>query len=137
MILREQKPIEVCGKKFFIHKMQFKDAREIGLQYLPTFLGRSKENYVRNEDLFFKLISHVTVPHESLGQLPLNTWDLINSHFESFLMGELVEKEIYCYNFDFLVDGSLSKFLEGIRQKLPSSSTKILKVFSQFFFPKN
>lgn len=124
-MLRDEKPIEILGKKFIISKVLFTDAREIFLKSVPCFL--SKDGYPKNEELYFKLLSYVAVPHDNVGQLRLTTKELINSHITSLKMGLLLEKEMWVYNNeDFLTDGSLSNLFDGIAARLPAWTTKIL-----------
>ncbi len=134
MILRSQHEVIIQDKKFILSKMPFLDARKILVQYVPSFISKGNENYAINEELFLKMMSYVAVPHENLGVLPLTTKELVNSHISSSSMGILLEKEMWSYNFDFLVDGSLSTLFAAITQKLPVWTTKILKVLAPLLY---
>lgn len=128
MILREPKTIEIYGKSFVLNKVPFTAAREIFTQYVPSALPRSE--YKRNEELMKKLMSYVAVPHETMGNLFLTTQELIDSHITSLQMGLKLEYAMIHYNVDFLADGSLSTFFDGIAEKLPQWITKILTLLA-------
>ena len=91
------------GKTFVFHKIPAVPAREILLCYGSSV---STDNYAKNEDMMYKILSYVSIKLEGKAdELFLKNEDIINNHILSAKTLIEIEKEEFDYNFDFLSDG--------------------------------
>ena len=106
--------------RFKLHRVPAILGRKIFTQYIPTALPKKAGgNYGDNERLMFELLAYVQVAHES-NWLPLNNQIMIDSHVTSWEMLVALEKEMVCFNTNFLQKGNLSRALQSLISKVVS-----------------
>lgn len=104
--------------RFKLHRVPAILGRKIFSQYIPTALPKVG-NYADNEKLMLELLIYVQVAHEG-NWLPLNNQIMIDSHVTSWEMLVALEKEMVCFNTNFLQKGNLSKVLQSLIAKVVS-----------------
>jgi hypothetical protein len=132
--LLEPKKVTIDDKEFIISKFPATVGREIITNYPTSAIPKIGE-YSRNQELMFKLMSHVAVEPVQGQQIRLNSQALIDNHvpnWESLLKLEAAMME---YNCSFFQNGRLSTFLSDTVEKLPKWISRILTDLSAQSLP--
>ena len=104
--------------RFKLHRVPAILGRKIFSQYIPTAMPKIG-NYADNERLMLELLVYVQVAHEG-NWLPLNNQIMIDSHVTSWEMLVSLEKEMVCFNTNFLQKGNLSRVFQSLIAKVVS-----------------
>ena len=103
---------------FKVHRVPATLGRKIFSQYIPTALPKVG-NYADNERLMLELLSYVQVSHEG-NWIALDSQLMIDSHVTSWEMLISLEKEMVCFNTNFLQKGSLSAVFQSLITRVVS-----------------
>ncbi len=126
----EPKQVEIDGRQFILHKLDYWSGREIITQYPLSGMPKLGD-YHRNEELAFKLLSHVSIPMDSGLPLKLSTKELIANHVGGWETGMKLEWAMIQYNTSFFQNGSLSTLLDEWATMLPVYLSKILTAWQE------
>lgn len=131
MNLLEPKEISLKDKNgierfYTLHKLPYYEAREIGLQYIPSIIPKVGD-YRTNEKMSQKLMSFVTVDINGV-KTRLTTPDLVNNHVPDLETGLKLEFLEMDHNTSFFSSGTAYSFWEDAVQNLIA---KILKTSTQ------
>lgn len=120
----KEKEVIIEGKTFIISKFPATDGREILVKYFPSGIPKIGD-YQTNEECMFKMMKFVKVVN---GQqhIELATKQILNNYVEDAAMLLYLEWAILEYNFAFFLKGRISTFLDGIAQKVPELTLKML-----------
>lgn len=137
MLQTETKPFELDGKKYILHKIPAVQGREILALYGASNVSSvfKPENYHNSKEIMLKALSYVgVIPDGSTLEIMLDTEDMVNNHVESTLSLLKLEKAIIQYNFDFLADGEILRYLNIVLKVADKSITKMLTGLSEVLF---
>ena len=120
----KEKEVIIEGKTFIISKFPATDGREILVKYFPSGIPKIGD-YQTNEECMFKMMKFVKVVN---GQqhIELATKQILNNYVEDAAMLLYLEWAILEYNFAFFLKGRISTFFDGIAQKVPELTLKML-----------
>lgn len=118
----EPKEIQIEGKTYIITKFTATAGREITIKYISSGLPKIGE-YSANEEIMFKLMSHVYVKIEN-GHLALSNRELIDNHVKNWEVGIKIEAAMMEYNCSFFRDGRISHFFDDFAQKVRAWTLK-------------
>lgn len=124
-MLLEPKETEIRGRKYILHKFPAVAGREILTQYPIANLPKLG-NYEVSEELMGKLLKYVSVKLDDGREQPLETMALIDNHVPDAATLILLEKEMVQYNFDFLSDGEVCRFLNFLAQLVSGQISQML-----------
>lgn len=131
----EPKEIEIDGKTFVISKYPATEGREIVAKY-PSENMPKLGSYQVSHEIMLKNISHAALKDSDGTLRPLKTKALIDNHVGSWETLVKLEWAILEYNISFFQNGRALNFLEGIVQKLPALTSKILMGLSEQLLQK-
>lgn len=129
----EPKEVTIEDKTFVISKFPAIAGRKIVTKYISNGMPKIG-NYEINEEQMLELMKYVAAIDSNGNKVVLVTEGLINNHVvsksSSWEMLVKIEMAMMEYNCAFFRNGSISTFLEDIKQKLPPWITKMLKASS-------